>query len=174
LASEFQIEVEGIQELAKRFGDLDKDGRKRMAKAINLNAVKFRREVRKSITKRTGRHKKYRRGGKNHWSSSPRRAPNSDTGDLRKYIRITTRAGQTRLGAIVISGAKYSRALEEGFTLKPRRRTFVLASAANRRRSGPEGPANYKVAPRPFMKPMLKRLEKEFVARMKQSIIGIL
>ena len=163
------LRVDGLKELKLRFDAVDKEGQKRMARAINLNAMDYRRAVTKSISKRTGRHRRYKRGSKVHWSSSPQRAPNSDTGTLRKNIRITTRAVQSRQVAAIVSHAKYSKALEFGHKVSRRggRRTnFVTAARISQGVS--------RVAPRPFMFPMLRKMNRQFVARMKQAIRGIL
>lgn len=165
-----EIRVDGLKELKERFASLDKEGRRRVNRAINLNATELQREVRKVITKNTGRYIKYRRGGKAHWSSTPRRAPNSDTGNLKKLILVTQRSSSSRLGAVVISGAKYSAALEFGHKITPRRGALVTV----RRAPTVEGPRRGHVAPRPFMFPTLEKNRKVFVARIREAIKGVL
>lgn len=152
MGENIKIEVEGLHKLTLRFDNIDKEGRKRVARAINVNAMEFQREGRKQITKRTGRYRKYKRGRKTHYSSMPGAYPNSDTGNLRKNIRVTSRANMTRQAAEVLSGAKYSRALEEG----------------HKNRGGGRTKA------RPFMSTMLRKKNKVFVARIKQAIRGVI
>lgn len=141
------IELDGMEELKKRFASLGKEGRKRVNRAINVNAIEFHREVKNSITRNTGRYRRYRRGGKWHYSSMPGSPPNSDTGNLRKNIRVTSKATNARNYAEIISGAKYSAALEKAKA--PRKK-------------------------RPFMSPMVRKKNKVFVSRIKQAIRGIL
>ena len=169
MGDKFTIEVEGLKELEKKFKDLDKEGRKRVARAINVGALEYHRAVAKSIRKRTGKYRKYKRGGKTHWSSSPRRAPNSDRSNLVKNLKITMRASSGRLGAEVISGAKYSAALEFGHRVSRRggrRTSFVTAPKVSQGLS--------MVAPRPFMFPMLRKMNRQLVARISQAINGVI
>ena len=167
MSDKLEFSIDGIDELIKRFANLDKEGRKRVRIAINSNALDFQRSVKKSIRKNTGRHIKYRRGGKNHWSSSPRRAPNSDSGNLVKNVRVTVRATNASLGAVVVSGAKYSSALEFGHKLSRRggRRTYFVTAPSIR-----QG-LSY-VAPRPFMIPMLKRKTRQYISNIQQALNG--
>ena len=167
------LRVDGIEELRKEFENLGKEGRTRVRRAININAVEYKRAVVKSLRKRTGRHKRYRSrkdGSRWHWSSSPKRAPNSDTGNLAKKVMVTQRATNSSLGAIVVSGAKYSQALEFGHKIRPRRGALVTV----RRAPSTAGPANRRVAPRPFMFPMFKKMRRVFVARIREAIKGAL
>lgn len=168
MANAIDVRLDGIKELAESFKKLDKDGRKRVSRAINENAVDFRRSVAKTIRKNTGRYIKYKRKSHVHWSSSPKRAPNSDTGNLVKNLRITQRASGSQLGAVVISGAKYSQALEFGHKIKPRRGALVTV----RRQPTVQGPRRGRVEPRPFMFPMLKRKTRQYIANIKQAMNG--
>ncbi len=152
MARQIDVRVDGIKELENRFKTLEKEGRKRVARQINVNALEYQRAVRKTIRKRTGRHIRYRSrkdGSRWHWSSSPGAPPNSDTGNLAGQIRVTRRASsvQTKMGAFVISGAKYSSALEFRRDRSKRR---------------------------PFMIPVINKNRKLFVERIKRAIMGLI
>lgn len=161
MADKLQIRVDGMRDLKKRFKTLTETGQKRVAMAINENAVEFQRKVRKSIRTQTGRHrarwewgggragrKNGVRRGKKIWSSTPGRPPNSNTGDLVKSIKVTTKAGVGRGFALVRAGgpgAKYAKALEKSQNRNMRR---------------------------PYMGPMFKKLYPVFVGRIRKAIMG--
>jgi len=140
------LEVDGLKEFGKRLEKLKKDARTRVNRQVNVNAIEFQREVRKSIRRRSGRFRQYPRGGgKFHYSSTPSKPPNSDTGNLVKLIRVTRPAFGRNSYATVMSGAKYSSILEDKRGLN-----------------------------RPFFEPMLRKKRRIFAERMKQAIRGLL
>lgn len=159
MSDSISIKVDGLKELRDRFKEIDSEGRKRVQRAVNANAIEYHRKVRNSISKPSGRHVLYYYWGKGHegrkrgirrgikhWSSKPGMPPNSNTGTLRGKITITKARGIGTV-AFVKSGAKYSRALE-------------MAKDRGKRR--------------PFMGPMYKKLRPLFVSRIKQAMMGAL
>jgi len=168
MGSKLTIDIEGMAELQKRFKSLDEEGRKRVNSALNLSAVELRRDVIKSIRKRSGRYRQRYYWGKGRkgrkagvrrgivaYSSMPGTPPNSDTGNLIKNIRLSrTNAMKRTPVASVISGAIYSNHLEYGSKKSTGRGSGIKA--------------------RPFMAPALRKKRAIFVARISQAIRGLL
>lgn len=167
MGDSLSIDLQGLTELKRRFDNLDTEGRKRVNRQLNANAVELRRDVIKSIRQRSGRYRKRYYWGKGRkgrqrgvrrgrvaYSSTPGKPPNSDTGNLVEMMRLSRTASMVRTPvAKVISGAKYSWHLEKG------------SDKTSGRGSGIEA--------RPFMAPALRKKRNVFVARIKQAIRGV-
>lgn len=158
MSDKLEFSIDGIDELIKRFANLDKEGRKRVNRQINVSALEFQRETRKSIVKTSGRYRRYRRGrtdvskGKKrlHYSSMPGSPPNSDSGKLKDSIKITRSPTIASSYAIVKStgpGSKYAPFLERG---------------------------TRKMKARPFWRPMIRQKSALFVGRIRQAINGLI
>jgi hypothetical protein len=110
-----------------------------MRRALAIVAMRVIGEMRKRIQKRASRGNRYKRGRRWHYASLPGMTPNTDTGNL--VSSIITDAGGTRSRPVVFIRvmAKYARALEFGSAHRRGKRAWV-------------------VAPRPFVRPVLRDL----------------
>jgi len=151
------IEVEGLKELAKRLSGISAEAKTKATTQINLAALDFQLNVRKTISKTTGRHRKYKRGKTQvakglkrvHYSSSPGKPPNSDSGKLRESLSVT-KASAFRTTAFVRaggSGAKYAPFVERG---------------------------TRRMKARPYFRPMLRKLTPQIVRRIERAINSVL
>ncbi len=121
------LKTTGIDQYVK---SLDK-----VTKIVGKAAADVEGNAKNSITKRSGRFRKY---GKNHWSSPPGTPPNNDTGNLANSIMHRM---ESRTSAEVTALAKYAVPLEFGWTSK----------------------GGNTVPPRPFMEPALMKVKPAFV-----------
>lgn len=147
------IQIEGMKALESRMNALTPEIAVEVRKAINVGALKVKKEAIKMIKRRSS-GRRYRRGThsgsgrkKFHVASAPRNPPNTDTGNLWKNITISKGEGIVTRGyfALVRSRAKYSRFLEEG---------------------------TKKMKMRPYMKPALNRNKKVIRALIKEAVSG--
>jgi len=104
-------------------------------KIVGKAAADVEGNAKSSIKKRSGRFRKY---GKNHWSSPPGTPPNSDTGALANSIMHRMLTPVTAEVSVI---AKYAVPLELGWTSK----------------------GGNTVPPRPFLDPALMKVKPGFV-----------
>lgn len=119
MANGLTIEFKGLKELEKKFGTLDDKMERNIVKELNAGALLVRASAVKSIRRLTGSRveTRYSAQGKPRTVRVSNRgdAPNNDTGMLVRLIRISkAKTARGRAVAKVISGADYSRDLEEG------------------------------------------------------------
>ena len=109
------LSVQGLDALADRFGDIPKDMAKEVRKAVNKSALLVKADAIRSV-RRHSAGRTYKRGTRTHVASRPGDAPNTDTGNLIRNIRVSTAKGNMLKGysAEVRAITPYAMRLEYG------------------------------------------------------------
>ena len=109
------FEVDGLGELLKRFDKVPKDMAKEIRKAVNQSALMVKADAIRSV-RRHSAGRTYRKGTKTHVASRPGDAPNTDTGNLIRNIRVSTTKGNMFKGysAEIKAVTPYALRLEYG------------------------------------------------------------
>ena len=115
----------------------------KVTKIVGKAAADVEGTAKNSITKKSGRYRKY---GK-HWSSTPGKPPNSDTGNLANSI---IHRMESKTSAEVTALAKYAVPLEFGWTSQ----------------------GGNTVPPRPFLNPALQKVKPAFVKALTKVLKG--
>lgn len=133
-----------LKALQRRIEQASDKQQKRISKAVKETTLEVHKTVIESISKPgSGITRKLYLPNRTHTASSPNNPPATDTGNLKQNIRWESKAGE--MTGRVISGARYSAALEFGYQ-------------ANN------------LEKRPFMRPALEKHFRPFINRVKQVL----
>ena len=110
-----EFKVDGVSALLDLFGKIPKDVSVGMRKAVNQGALMVQRDAFRAIKKHSA-GRLYTRRGKKHVASKAGDAPNTDTGNLIRNIRVSTGRGSMNKGysAEVKAVTPYALRLEYG------------------------------------------------------------
>ena len=144
------INVDGLKEIEVKFTNIPKTASKGVRKEINAGIKSIHADIIKSLDSISHGRTYIKKGGKVHVASKPGDAPNNDTGNLKRQIRMYTGREMVTKGysASVRTRAPYSQVLENGT-----KKTDNLK-------------------PRPFMEPALKKNIKTIRDNIEKAVAG--
>lgn len=141
----------------KWFGDeLEREVKKQQSIALRKSGVLLEREIKKSM--KPGHYRKYKRGKKSHWSSSPGGAPSVDTGRLRASITFQVSDGvgtEPKRPAKSDDGVKKPQAGKD---------ETICVVGTNMEYGLPLELGHGKTEPRPFLGPALEKNKKKILS----------
>lgn len=122
-----KIDMEGIQELLVKLQSVEGEGKKALAKAVNVGLLLIETNCKKKVQSHSSNGRAYTKGGVTHTASAGGNPPNTDTGYLVSQMHVELETDG--LTGHFVSGAGYSSHLEYG-TVNMQARPFVYPAFA--------------------------------------------
>jgi hypothetical protein len=140
----FKIQILGAKRLERQFARLPSQTTKELGKAVNASLLMVQNEARRSIQKGPKSGRVYKKGGVTHQASAPGQAPATDTGHLVSHVNHKQQGLRGTVGIHELKQVKYARRLEFGG--RDKRGVYI--------------------APRPFLRPAYKKMQKKIAKRL--------